>query len=329
MRYTLYIFRQLARTVWKRLARKSVGLLFFLPPERKTALERRIRGREDFRKLQLTDAVVVSFGKSGRTWLRVLLSRIYQLKHDLPEHYLLGFDNLYYKNPAIPKIFFNHDNYLRDYTGQRDSKLDFQDKKVVLLVRDPRDVAVSQFFQWKHRMRPHKKALNDYPADNAALSLFDFMTDSAGLPKVIDFMNGWAEAMPQLPRLLLVRYEDLRAQPEAQLKRLLDFLETPATAAQIQAAVAFASYDNMKKMEQKQVFWLSGGRLVPKDRNNPDSFKVRRAKVGGYRDYFQDSELTQIDALMQTSLAPVFGYTTPPEPTTHPAVSTESASSAC
>jgi hypothetical protein len=35
---------------------------------------------------------------------------------------------------------------------------------------------------------------------------------------------------------------------------------------------------------------------------------VRRAKVGGYRDYFEDDQLARIDALVQSSLSPVFGY---------------------
>ena len=44
-------------------------------------------------------------------------------------------------------------------------------------------------------------------------------------------------------------------------------------------------------MEQQRVFWLSGGRIVPKDRSNPDSYKVRRAKVAGYRDDFDPAQL--------------------------------------
>jgi alcohol sulfotransferase len=48
--------------------------------------------------------------------------------------------------------------------------------------------------------------------------------------------------------------------------------------------------------------------LKPADPNNPQSFKVRRAKVGGYRDYFDDAETRQIDAITNESLSPVWGY---------------------
>ena len=38
--------------------------------------------------------------------------------------------------------------------GHFDSKIDFYGKKVLMLVRDPRDVAVSQFFHWRFERNP-------------------------------------------------------------------------------------------------------------------------------------------------------------------------------
>jgi hypothetical protein len=108
---------------------------------------------------------------------------------------------------------------------------------------------------------------------------------------------------------MVVRYEDLRARPHETLARVLEFLGTPASPAQIADAVQFASYDNMKRMEQQRVFWLSGGRLVPKDRSNPNSYKVRRGKVAGYRDDFDAAQLAEIDRLVETTLDPLYGYT--------------------
>ena len=306
MRYPLFLVRQLGRTVSKKVVRTGARHLPFLPKERTRRLERWLRGREDWRKLRLADAVVVSFGKSGRTWLRVLLSRIFQLQHGLDERAVLGFDNLHYRTGAVPKILFTHDNYLKDYTGHDASKADFYGKKVIFLARDPRDVAVSQYFQWKYRMKPNKKDINAYPMGE--LAPFDFVMSDAGLPKVIDFMNLWAREALRIQDFRLVRYEDLRVDPEATLKGVLEFLGTPASAAEIADAVAFASYDNMKRMERQRVFWLSGGRLVPKDRSNPDSYKVRRGKAGGYRDDFDAAQLAQIDRLVESTLDPLYGY---------------------
>ena len=158
-------------------------------------------------------------------------------------------------------------------------------------------------------MRPNKKARNAYPEHGEEVAIAEFVAErEAGLGKVLDFMNGWARAMPRLPDLLVVRYEDLRARPAQTMAGLLAFMGTPGTAAEIAESVAFASFDNMRKMEQKRTFWLSGGRMVPKDRSNPQSFKVRRAKVGGWRDDFSEAEIRRIEALIESELAPVFGY---------------------
>jgi hypothetical protein len=296
--------------LWKRVSREVILFLaFFLPPERKRRLERWLRGKEEFRKLELADVVIVSFGKSGRTWLRVLLSRFFQLRFGLSQASFIGFDNLHRKNPGIPRIFFTHDNYLRDYTGNLDNKRDFYGKKVVLLVRQPTDVAVSQFHQWKFRMRPHKKGLNQYPEHGAEVDVFRFASDeSAGLPKVIDFMNGWAKELPNLKEVLVVRYEDLRRDTAGQLKRVLEFMGQAPSEADLKDCVAFASVENMRKLEEKSVFWLAGSRMKPGDKKNPESFKVRRAKVGGYRDYFDEAQLAQLDATVEQRLLPGFGY---------------------
>ena len=283
--------------------------LFFLPRRRRKAVERWLRGREEHRKLQAADYILMSWGKSGRTWLRLMLSKFYQVKHGLPETSFLQFDNLNAVVPAIPSVFFTHGNYLRNYTGRWDEKQDFYGKRIVMLARDPRDVAVSQYFQWKFRMVPWKKYLNDYPPHGEDVSLYDFVMDrDAGLPCIIDFFNIWARELPKVQGYVVVRYEDLRADPEAALDKILRFMGTPGTAEQIAKAVAFASYENMKKLETKKTFWLSGRRLIPGDKKNPDSYKVRRGKVGGYRDYFDDHQIAQIDALVRESLSPFFGY---------------------
>jgi hypothetical protein len=296
--------------VWREAAREALmASLRFLPPRRRKAVDRWLRGREEARKLARTDHVLMSWGKSGRTWLRLMISRFYQLAYGIPEGRMLEFDNLHRVNPAIPRLFFTHSNYLRDYTGDWTTKRAFYDKQVIMLVRDPRDVAVSQYFQWKFRMRPVKKLLNDYPPHGAEVKIFDFvMGEGAGLPAILDFFEIWERELPKVRASIIVRYEDMRADPAGALGRVLAFLGTPGTPEQIESAVAYAAYDNMKQLEQKDVFWLSGIRLRPGDRANPDSYKVRRAKVGGWRDYFDDRESAAIDAMLAARPLPLFGY---------------------
>jgi hypothetical protein len=296
--------------VVKRVNRSLISVAsLFLPQDKSRKLERLRRGKEEYRRLQLADCVFVSFGKSGRTWLRVMLSRYYQLAYDLPERLILRFDNYSSINPAVPKIFFTHGNYLRDYTGHYETKQDFYGKKVILLVRRPQDVAVSQYFQWKYRMPARKKGLNQYPAHGEDLSLYEFvMHPRVGLPGIVDFMNGWAGELPSLRDHLLLRYEDMHADPAANLRRMVVFLGMQPDDQRVEEAVRFASVDNLRELERRRFFRGSGIRMRAKDRSNPDSYKVRRAKVGGYRDYLEDDQLARIDALVQSRLSPVFGY---------------------
>lgn len=304
-------------SIFKKATREIVmALLFWLPAERRVRIERWLRGREETRRLERADAVVVSFGKSGRTWLRVMISRYYQLLYAIPERVLLGFENYHRRNPAIPKIFFTHDNYIKDYTGEADSKAPFYGKKVVLLVRNPKDIAVSQYFQWQHRMRPAKKRLNNYPPHGTEVSAYDFVMDeNVGLPGIIDYLNLWAREAERIEDLLIVRYEDMRSDPEAVLARVMAFLDGEAPKAEaIAEAVEYASVENMRKLEERSVFWLAGSRMKPGKKGDPNTYKVRRAKVGGYRDYFDDEQAAAIDAFVARELSPAFGYEAPPEP---------------
>ena len=311
MKMAFQSLRQAAQTARKKLSRRILHWRMRGESEADILIaERKLRGVEQFDKLRRADIVFVSFGKSGRTWLRVMISHLFRVMYQLPENAILGFDNFHNFNRAVPKTFFTHDNYIKDFTGDFDTKQPFYDKRVVLLARDPRDVAVSQFFQWKFRIKPTKVAINNYPPMGSDISLFDFiMSDNGGsMQAVAKYLNLWAREAEKVKNFHLLRYEDLRAEPHKELRSLLEFAQIDATEEQLNAAVEYSSYENMKKMEGKQQFRLAGGRMMPRDKDNPSSFKVRRAKVGGYRDYFTDEEVAAIDQKLAKILDPMFAY---------------------
>jgi hypothetical protein len=67
------------------------------------------RAINHWRKLRDADYVVVSFPKSGRTWLLVMVSMLYQRIYALGDDELLGFANFHKRDSRIPKIYFTHD----------------------------------------------------------------------------------------------------------------------------------------------------------------------------------------------------------------------------
>jgi hypothetical protein len=135
------------------------------------------------------------------------------------------------------------------------------------------------------------------------------MSPTFGLVRGVDFLNVWAGEIDRMPHLLVVRYEDLRREPAKILSQIVEFIGTPISQEVIEEAVDYASVDRMREREAANTSWLSGGRLKPTDPGNADSYKVRRAKVGGYRDYFSDDEVARLDAWIDAHLRPGFGYT--------------------
>jgi hypothetical protein len=293
------------RTALRRVISKASGVL---PRATGISVERKFRGYEDAKKVERAEGVVISFGKSGRTWLRLLIWRYLARKHGLPSDTITGFDEFHNMNRGIPVLFFTHDNYLKDFAGH-DRKFDLYGKqRVVLMVRDPRDTAVSQYFQWKHRIVARKRVINGYPLDDT--DVHGFITgEAAGIPKIIDFMNAWARDLERFPNLLVVKYEDLRADTKRELARVLTFFGQKPTEAELEDSTAFASIENMRRMEQENAGKLTVTRsLKPADASDPSSYKVRRAKVGGWRDYVTAEQAEAIDKMVKERLSPVFGY---------------------
>lgn len=65
-------------------------------------LHRRRRSRKRKPQLEAADLVLMSPPKSGRTWLRVMLSHLYHLKYGVPAEEIITFDNFHARVPAIP-----------------------------------------------------------------------------------------------------------------------------------------------------------------------------------------------------------------------------------
>lgn len=275
-----------------------------IPKPARVWASHRYRAWREASQARSCDVMVLSRAKSGRTWVRAMLSRLYQQHYGLDEAQLIEFDNFHRQNAAIPTIYFTHGHYLRDRFASERGRASASRRKVLFLVRNPCDVAVSEYFQSTRRASDHKVELHGVDRD---ASMFEFvMRAPVGLPSIIDYLNGWAPLMNDRPDALVVRYEDLRAQPEARLFSICQFLGAPFTKDEIHEAVAFTDFENLKELERRNFF--NNRRLTPRNPDDPDSFKVRRGKVGGYSDYFDDEQIAAMEGLVRDRLDPVFGY---------------------
>jgi hypothetical protein len=271
-------------------------------------LERAFWLAERRQRVASADAVVASTGKSGRTWLRVMISHVFHRRFGVPADEVLAFDNLHRLNPAVPKIFFGLGEVVLEAAWPWQQPMPPpRDKPLVFLARDPRDVAVSFYFHLNSRATERELAHKGEVGRRRTLPLDAFMMDEvAGLPRVIGRYNAWHEALRAHPHAHLVRYEDLRTAPEAELAGVLAHLRQPFDADDIRAAVAFASFESLKEKERQRFF--ASDRIQRRDDADPNAFKVRRGKVGGYRDYFDDRQVAAIDRLVLDRLVPDWGY---------------------
>jgi hypothetical protein len=253
-----------------------------------------------FRRNRMADVFVLSFPKTGRTWLRVLLGKALALHHGLQDAEVIELDQLARAIPSLPRIRFKHDDnpHFKAPHELVDFKYEYRDRKVVLLVRDPRDTLVSAYFQMTKRE-------DSYRFEG---TLADFLRCPRGSwDTMIRFYNIWADQRSAPAAFLLVRYEDLHADAARELRRVLEFLGYRDVAEQtIQAAVEFSRFENMRKMEQSNS--LSSGRLKPGDAKDPESFKTRKGKVGGYVDYLDGEQIAELNARLKRELAPIYGY---------------------
>lgn len=260
-----------------------------LPGRWRKTYARRVRGWYEARHVARARAVVLSHAKSGRTWLATMLAA-----YERAAGGSLG-------------VFFSHDNYIRDRTA-RGAQPWHAGKRLVILVREPGDVLVSFYHHWQHRMKPSKHWINDYPA--GPLSLWEFTQHPrTGLTQLIAFMNRLAQETAGRDDVLRVRYEDLRRTPQEALEALIRFVSGSVDPAAVRAAVEYGSFENMQQLERSNADDPhASGRLKPRDVNNPQSFKVRSGRVGGYRDAYTPEQVASIDAQVRATLDPSFGY---------------------
>ncbi|WP_373505328.1 sulfotransferase domain-containing protein [Aestuariivirga sp.] len=260
--------------------------------------------RKKLEKFAQADVILLRYPKSGVTWLRVMITQVYRARLDLPRSHLIGSRKFGALAGAAPKIFVAMDNF----GLPRDRFLKgIEGRKVVMLLRDPRDVVVSLYFHFAKRSTDFERTAFGIPDNIETAGMFAFVMNPAyGLPKIIDFMNFWSAALETHPQALVLRYEDLKADPVKEFTRVMSVVDAAATAEEIRSAVDFAAFEKMKAMEAEGSFGVDI--LTPTDQSDQDSYKVRRGKVGGYVDYFSADEVKAIDTLVQNTLAPRLGY---------------------
>lgn len=287
-----------------------------LPLAARVRLRAELLGRLEISRGRRARYFVIGHPKSGNTWLRTMISRLYQQRYGLPENLVLKSDELALANRACPRFLVT--NALYSYEGVIGEALDaskpqseFRDRRIVLLARHPCDIAVSWYIQFTKRVSIAKREMINatlkQPIDHTTISKWEFvMNPEIGLPSLIEFLNTWERNLKKVEHPLISRYEDLRTRPAETLKTIMAFFEQDFSDQEIESAVSFGSFENMQMLESSRV--LSRGGFSAYKPGDPETAKVRRGRILGYRNDFDADKLAQMDNLVAERLSPTFGY---------------------
>ena len=235
------------------------------------------------RELSGADAIVISIPKSGRTWARTFLSAYFAYKKG--KQFSLDFTDR--GQAGVPRIVYSHDRFEDRTKANAWDRLrgkyliprrSLRQAPIVLLARDPRDAFVSYFVQLTRR-NPAT------PGEIKELAVGDLLRHPRfGIAAMVKVMNGWLEEFGDRSDFSIVRYEELRADPPRAFHELLRAIgEKDSDDAVFGPALDFSDFRNMQKLEAAGEF---GSKILqPRDREDPESFKVRQGKIGGFREY--------------------------------------------
>jgi Sulfotransferase domain len=242
-------------------------------------------GKDDLGKgpFRTDGRLIVSYPKSGRTWLRYALTEA-------------GLD-----------VTITHAGAS---TNRREIGLPFrgipkslESLPLIFLHRDPLDTAVSMFYQINRRdLRPGsgrwfrmwlplmlKRALPPQQIDDFVLHPL------YGIDKVCQYNRAWLDHLTDREDCQIITYEEMRADPALGFSRLLDFWQEKRVSGAELAELS--SFEKMKAVEKAQT-GPAVRKSAPSD--DPSAAKVRKGKVGGYRDELRQQTIAQCHAIAAT-----------------------------
>ncbi len=190
------------------------------------------------------DTFLLSYPKSGNTWLRFWMGNL--LHPNDPLTFLK-------MEERIRSIYTLPDHQLRQITKPRfltgHECFDPRYKKVIYIVRDPRDVLISSYwFHTKLRAIPEGYPMDAYVSRWLAADVYDLPSFGTWNEHVLS----WLATRRDHPGFLLLRYEDMKRNPEREIARVACFMGVNASPQRLARVIELSSADRMRELEKTE-----------------------------------------------------------------------------
>lgn len=228
-------------------------------------------------------SLIVSYPKSGNTWVRFLLAS-YLLgpitRSDMVEERIPYLEQktdaaaVLAQKPPLAKTHELHGNWLPMFEHI---------ERFVYIIRNPKDVLLSNL---NFRKLVATKEVAAHLTDAGYAEHFiqhggEFEWITFGYGTLEENIASWLDK-PPYPHLL-IRYEDMKADTAPAFRKILDFLSIPVDEQRLQQAIKASTFDQVKALEVREKFAGKSPKLFSagKTRQNRSVNFMNQGKVRG------------------------------------------------
>jgi hypothetical protein len=228
------------------------------------------------------DTFIVSYPRSGNTWTRFLIANLL--------------------HPEEPATFANIERLVPDAEAQSNRRLkgiprprciksheyfDHRYRRVIYVVRDPRDVALSYY----NFVRKYRHIDDSYPLDRYVDDFVSGRLSSADWGTWAENVGTWISARAKDPKFLLLRYEDMIENPARDLARIAEFFNIEAGPDRLANVISRSSAQHMRELESKQA-----DQWVSTKNHRKDIPFVGTASSGGWKSKLPTASVARIES---------------------------------
>ncbi|KAI3699797.1 hypothetical protein L2E82_44339 [Cichorium intybus] len=263
---------------------------------------------QSYFKSQTTDIFLASVMKSGTTWLKALMfSTLNRHLYSFSDHYLLR------HGPQSTFPLLDFESYpITDFTSFPTPRL-FATHfprtllpscmipcKFVYLCREPKDVLISY---WHFMNKLRSKDLPPVSLDDAVDLFCKGIMDYG--PFWEHVLSYWRASLEYPDKILFLKYEEVKKEPEVVVRKLATFMGKPFTAEEVEKKVVenivnLCSFQTLRNLEVNKKGVENFGRVDEAGVENRHF--LRNGEIGDWKNYLSEEMKRRIDGITHERL---------------------------